>query len=190
MLAGASSVEIEWETRMRPARTTRERLITTWAVVGVGLMFLEAVVRMGLRTMRLLREGLDGPAWLALVLVVALFCYVEGYRALQKRFVPHVVARAIAFGSSASGCFPVLAAPLRAIALFGASRREVARAWLGVGLIVCAIFLVRALPAPWRVIVDAGVTSALAWGLVALGLELRRVLASARGPEKSGLEGA
>jgi len=63
--------------------------ITTWAVAGVGLMLLEAVARMGVRTVRLLGEGLDAPAWVALVLVVAAVSYVEGYRALQKRFVPH-----------------------------------------------------------------------------------------------------
>ena len=169
---------------MRPARTLREVAITTWALSGVGLMLLEAVARMGVRTVRLLREGLDAPACLALVLVVTLFCYAEGYRALQKRFVPHVVARAVAFGASASGCLPVLAAPLHAMSLMGATRRELARAWLGVALIVAAVFLVRALPSPWRGIVDAGVTAALVWGLVALVVALAKVLVGARGSRR------
>lgn len=154
--------------------------ITTWAIAGVGLMLLEAVARMGARTLRLLGEGLDAPAWVALVVVVAFFSYVEGYRALQKRFVPHVVARAVALGARASGCLPVLGAPLHAMSLVGATHRELARAWLGVALIVAAVFLVRALPSPWRVIVDAGVTAALAWGLVALVVALARVLAGVR----------
>jgi hypothetical protein len=83
---------------MKRPLAARQLAITTWGVAGVALMLLEAVARMGTRTMHLLREGMGAPAWLALVLVVALFCYGEGYLALQKRFVPHVVARAVAFG--------------------------------------------------------------------------------------------
>ena len=169
-------------------RAARRLAITTWAVAGVALMLLEAVVRMGTRTMHLVRDGLDTAAWLALVLVVALFCYGEGYLALQKRFVPHVVARAVAFGETASGCLPVIGAPLHALGLFGARRRELARAWLGVILIVVAILGVRALPSPWRAMVDAGVTAALAWGLVALVAAFGKVLASSREQGKKTLE--
>jgi hypothetical protein len=175
---------------MRPASTMRELAITTWAVSGVGLFFVEAVARLGARTVRLLRGGLDTTGWVALVVVVALFCYGEGYRALQRRFVPHVIARAVAFGTTGSGCLPLLGAPLHAMSLVGASRRDLVRAWVGVGLIVMAIVVVRALPAPWRGIVDAGVTAALAWGLVALGRGLVRVLASARREARTGLERA
>jgi hypothetical protein len=165
---------------MSAARTTRELLITTWAVAGVGLLFLEAIARIGVRTLRLLREGMDAWAWVALVLVVALFSYGEGYYALQRRFVPHVLARAVAFGTTASGCLTVISAPLHAMSLLGARRREVVRAWLGVALIALAIVVVRALPAPWRAIVDAGVTAALAWGLVALAIGFSRLFSGAR----------
>jgi hypothetical protein len=158
----------------------RELAITTWAVAGVGLLFLEGVARLGMRTLRLLREGMDAPSWAVLVVVVALFCWGEGYLALQRRFVPHVIARAVECGRAATGCLPVLGAPLYAMSLVGVRPRELARAWLGVLLIVVAIVVVRGLPSPWRAIVDAGVTAALAWGLVALGLGLARVIASAR----------
>ena len=166
---------------MKRPRAARELAITTWAVAGVALMLGEAVVRMGTRTLHLLRDGLAPPAWAALVVVVALFCYGEGYHALQKRFVPRVVARAVAFAETASGCLPLLGAPLFALGLVGASRRELLRAWLGVILIVVAIMGVRTLPSPWRAIVDAGVTAALAWGLVALVVALARIVVNGTG---------
>lgn len=142
--------------------------IAGWAVTGVGLLFLEAVVRLGARAVALVQAGLDGPEWLALVLVVALFTYGEGHRALERHFAPAVVTRALSAGTRLSGCLPVLVAPLYAMSLVGAERRALARAWAAVALIVLAVLGVRALPVFWRGVVDAGVASALAWGLVAI----------------------
>lgn len=154
----------------------RELVIATWAVVGVGLLLLEGIVRLGARAVALVRAGLDGPMWLALALVLAVFTYGEGYRALQRHFAPKVVTRALDAGARLSGCLPVLAAPLYAMSLVGADRRTLARAWAGVALIVVAACAVRALPTPWRGIVDAGVVSALAWGLVALAAQFTQAL--------------
>ena len=148
--------------------SAREIGIAGWAVAGVCLLFLEGIVRLGARAVALVQGGLDGPEWLALVLVVALFTYGEGHRALERHFAPAVVARALSAGARLSGCLPVLAAPLHAMSLVGAERRALGRAWAGVALIVLAALGVRALPSPWRGVVDAGVASALAWGLVAI----------------------
>jgi hypothetical protein len=41
-------------------------------------------------------------------------------------------------------------------------------AWGGIALIVIAVFAVRAMPEPWRGIVDCGVCAALAWGFGAI----------------------
>lgn len=154
----------------------RELVIATWAVVGVGLLLLECIVRLGARAVALVRAGLDGPMWLVLALVVAVFTYGEGYRALQRHFAPKVVARALDAGACLSGCLPVLAAPLYAMSLIGTEGRTLARAWGGVALIVLAALAVRALPAPWRGIVDAGVVSALTWGLIAIAVQFRQAL--------------
>ena len=62
---------------------------------------------------------------------------------------------------------------LEVACLLGGTRRELVRAWVGVGLITLAVFLVRALPMPWRAIVDAGVSSALLLGLCAGAISLR-----------------
>jgi hypothetical protein len=61
-------------------------------------------------------------------------------------------------------------APLFAMSLVFDTRKAIARAWMGVALIVLAVLAVRLLPHPWRGIVDAGVASALLWGLGAMGL--------------------
>jgi hypothetical protein len=49
-----------------------------------------------------------------------------------------------------------------------AERRVLWKAWLSVALIVCAVLIVRALPEPYRGIIDAGVAVALSIGLGAL----------------------
>jgi hypothetical protein len=54
------------------------------------------------------------------------------------------------------------------MSLVGAPRRTLARAWLGVALIVLAVLVVRSLPEPWRGIVDAAVAAALLVGLFAI----------------------
>jgi hypothetical protein len=64
--------------------------------------------------------------------------------------------------------------------LVGAPRPTLARAWLGVAGIVLAVLLVRALPDPWRGIIDLAVAAALAWGLLVLVRGAPRVLAAAR----------
>jgi hypothetical protein len=148
--------------------SARELGIAVWAVAGVGLLFLEGILRLGARAVSFVQGGLDGLEWLGLVLVVALFTYGEGHRALQRHFAPAVVARALSAGARLTGCMSVLAAPLHAMSLVGAERRVLARAWAGVALIVLAALCVRMLPMRWRGIVDAGVASALAWGLVAI----------------------
>jgi hypothetical protein len=91
----------------------------------------------------------------------------EGVRALERRWVPGVLARAALLGPAAPLRHRLLA-PLYAMSLVGAPRRTLARAWLGVVLIVLAVFVVRALPEPWRGIVDTAVALALLWGLIAI----------------------
>lgn len=152
----------------------RRRVVSAWAVTGVAIMLLEAVLRLGERAVRTIEAGLDGVQTATLVVVVAAFAYGEGYRALQRRFAPAVVERALEAGRRHASLAHDLAAPLYALRLFGAPQREVRVAWLGVALIVVAIVIVRALPDPWRGIVDAGVAVALAWGTLALVVSFAR----------------
>ncbi len=143
------------------------RAVSVWAVSVTALCLLEAVVRLGHRAMQTVAHGLDLHGWCALVLLTGVMMYAEGYRALHLRFVPEVVSRSIEAGRTARGVGIVLA-PLYALSLVGGSLGSRVRAWIAVVGIVIAMHIVRALPAPWRGIVDGAVAAALAFGLCSL----------------------
>jgi hypothetical protein len=152
----------------------RQLLVSGWAVLSVAATFVEAIYRLSIHALLTLRADLSPGEWLALLTSVVTFAYGEGYRALQRRFAPHVVTRAFEIGARPLRVYTLPIAPLYSLSLVAAPRRVLARAWLGVTLIVCAVLVVRALPFPWRGIIDAGVAVALAWGLCALFLEFLR----------------
>ena len=162
--------------------TLRSRLIFAYAVLAVAATFVEAVYRLLHRAAAALDGRLDARLGAALAVSVAVFTWFEGHRALQGRFVPHVVERGLGAGRALQGCFPVLLAPLYALSLYRAPARSMARAWAGIAAIVCAVLVVRQLPEPWRAVVDAGVAAALAWG----GVALLRAAASAGGLSAGG----
>jgi hypothetical protein len=155
--------------------------VGVWSVVGVGATFVEAIYRLGTRAIGTIESGLAVREWVALAIGVLLLGYAEGYRALQRRFVPHVIERVLSpdvdyARSPASAVF----APLHAVALLGAGRQATLRAYASVGLIVAAVLVVRGLPHPWRGIVDAAVAVALSWGLVALMVQFVTALRATR----------
>jgi hypothetical protein len=141
----------------------------TASTFGLGVhvfLLAEASYRLGERALSTVHEGLNLQQYALLALSIVLFGYGEGYRALHRRFVPHVIGRAIALAHrERRGVRDYLAAPLYVMGLVQAERRTLLRAWLGVALIVSAIFIVRAMPEPYRGIVDAGVAVALCIGL-------------------------
>ena len=133
----------------------------------IALSLLEAVIRLGHRAAVTISHGLDLHGWSAFVLLTAVMAYAEGYRALHLRFVPHVITRADEAGR-AGGFVAFVLAPLYAMSLVGAPIATKLRAWAGVTGIVTAMHVVRALPFPWRGIVDGAVAVALAFGLASL----------------------
>jgi hypothetical protein len=137
-------------------------------VLAIGLTFAEAIHRLGERALATVQEGLTPAEWIAFGGSVLVFTWFEGYRALHRRFVPAVVNRAFEVAGRSRGVLGFLAAPLRSLSLLDAGRRELVRAWVSVALIVLAVLVVRALPSPWRGIVDAGVSSALLLGLCSM----------------------
>lgn len=135
-----------------------------WGLAGVVAIFADAIVQLGQRGIAVLRAGLSLEEWLACAVITALFLYGEGVRALQRRWVPHMVERVRALGDQDATLLRLLA-PLYALSLIGAPARALARAWAGVIGIVLAVLIVRALPEPWRGITDFAVAVALVWGL-------------------------
>jgi len=170
----------DWRHPLLPLPSSSSRrtvALAGWSVLAIGLAFAEAIARLGGRAAAGIRGGLSPAEWIALAGSVLVFTWFEGYRSLHRRWVPAAVRRAFEVAAESSGVLGFLAAPLKALGLLGGTRRQLVRAWAGVGLITLAVFLVRALPMPWRAIVDAGVSSALLLGLCSL---VMRFLSEAR----------
>jgi hypothetical protein len=159
----------------RPPLSARGLVVAAWAIGAIALSLVEAIWRLGARASATLQAGLEPHEWATLIVVVALFLYGEGVRALQRRFVPHVVNRTLVVARGGGAVASVLA-PLFAMSLVHDAPRAMARAWVGVALIVVAVLAVREMPEPWRGVIDAGVASALSWGLGALLLQSARAL--------------
>lgn len=143
--------------------------VSTFGLFVVAFTLAEASVRLGARALTTVHAGLSLQEYALLLLSIAAFGYGEGYRALHRRFVPHVIERAIALAKSDLGGLRGLAlSPLYVLCMVHAERRVLAKAWLSVALIVCAVLVVKALPEPYRGIIDAGVAVALGIGLGSL----------------------
>lgn len=147
---------------------------TVWAVAGVALIFIQAILSLGERGLQTVRAGLSTGEWIALVLLTVLFVWGEGIRALARRWVPFVMRRAASLRNE-TRLMPQLLAPLHAMALTHAPSRTLVRAWLGVAGIVAAVLIVRALPDPWRGLIDLAVAAALTCGLVAIAVQGARL---------------
>ncbi len=146
-------------------------LVSAWTLIGVAALFASAIYRLGTRGVATIQAGLGWGEWLVLVLLTVAFVYGEGFRALDRRWVPRLVERALLLRDEPR-VLVRLVAPLYGLSLVGAARDDLIRGWLLTTAILGAVLIVRALPDPWRGIVDFAVAAALAWGLVAI---LRRV---------------
>ena len=138
-----------------------------WAAIGIVALFIEAAWRLAVRGIITVRAGLEPIEWAILIVLTIAFVWGEGVRALQRRWIPGVYRRIDALRDETSMTYRLFA-PLYAMSLIGAPRNRLARAWLGVILIIAAVLVVRALPEPWRGIIDVGVAAALTWGLIVL----------------------
>jgi hypothetical protein len=136
--------------------------------MGVVLLLAQALFRLSQITWEALSSGQMTTTQYAICAAwVVANGYMEGYRGFQKRFVPRVLARAhhLALHPTSGSA---LLAPLFSMAFFRATTKAKIVAWGITILVICAIVVVRALPQPWRGIVDAGVVVGLAWGVIAL----------------------
>jgi hypothetical protein len=156
--------------------------VSTFGLVVVAITLGEASLRLGARALATLHSGLNLQEYALFFLSVAAFGYGEGYRALHGRFVPHVIERAILLArSDKRGVRGYAIAALYVLCLVHAERRALVKAWISVALIVCAVVIVKALPEPYRGIIDAGVAVALAIGLGSLVSGFVAAVRSTRG---------
>ncbi|WP_437630234.1 hypothetical protein [Sorangium sp. So ce854] len=161
-----------------PAGEQRRRLaVVLWGVLGVVAVLIEAIYRLGTMAARVLTtHTLTTGQLILLAAWTVAIVYFEGYRGFQQRFSPRVVARALHLAEHRRPLHVALA-PLYCMALLHATRRRLIATWALIAGIVALILLVRQMPPPYRAIVDAGVALALAWGTVAMLVDLARGLA-------------
>lgn len=170
-------------------RRTAARAVALWGVLGVVALFAQAIFRLGGHALEPLAGGTLSTAQGALYAAwAAASLYLEGYRAMQLRFCPRVVARAMHLAAHPTP-LRVLIAPAFCMGFFHAAPRTRAVAWGMSLLIVSFVVVLRHVPQPWRGIVDGGVVVALVWGAGALLVQLARAfsgapLASAELPER------
>ena len=115
--------------------------------------------------------------------------YLEGYRGFQLRFCPRVVSRAVHLGREPTWLHVILALPF-CMSLFHASRRQLRASWAFLLALVALIAAVRAMPQPYRGIVDGGVVIGLVWGLVVIWWLFAKYLAGLGAPAPTDLPNA
>jgi hypothetical protein len=124
-----------------------------------------SVLRLADRTAAL---DLADVGWVHVVFAVvwaAFMLYSEAWRGFHKQFSPRVVQRALYMPAT-----PVLIAlaPAVAMGFLHATRKRRIVAYGLVAAIVVFVLLIRLIPAPWRELVDLGVTLGLAAGTLSL----------------------
>jgi hypothetical protein len=138
-----------------------------WGVTGVVLLLASAVYRLSPLAWAAFNVPFRWYHWLALTVCVLFMAYAEGMRGFQQHFSPRVAARA-RYLLGHPRVFHVILAPFFCMGYFYATRRrKMVSLLLTVGIIVL-VLVVHRVPQPWRGIIDAGVVTGLAWGLLSL----------------------
>jgi len=138
-----------------------------WGVTGVILLLASAVYRLFNTALGALSSHWLWYHWVFLLFVIVFMAYAEGYRAFQQRFSPRVAARA-KYLMNHPGFFRFIAAPIFCMGFFHATKKRKITSISVTAGIVILIILVRAVPQPWRGIIDLGVVVGLTWGIVSI----------------------
>lgn len=152
-------------------------LAVAWALAGFTLLLGFAIYRLAAVAVDGLLDELQPVHWLVLVGNVLFMAYTEGYRGFQLGYSPRFAARTLLLrnGGSLVHC---LLAPLFAMGLYAAPRRQLMTGWLLTALIVLLVIVFRYIPQPWRGILDAGVVVGLGWGLTVTWIQVLRLHAT------------
>lgn len=137
-----------------------------WGTAGFALLLITALARLA----GVAIESLEYDwAWFHYAVFAAnltVMAWFEGYRGFQRSYSPRFAARARHLLHHATPAQALLA-PLACMGFLWATRRRLIVVWtLTVGIILI-VAIYRALPQPWRGILDAGVFVGLGWGLLA-----------------------
>ena len=138
-----------------------------WGLLGMCLLLLTAIVRLGAIALTLLDQQLEMQHWLALILFVGFMAYSEGYKGFQASFSPRFAARLRHLLTSDSALH-ILTAPLFCMGFYHTTRRRLISAYALTTMIIGFVIIAQSIPQPWRGILDAGVVIGLLWGLLSL----------------------
>jgi hypothetical protein len=151
-----------------PAQQKTSLWISTWAILGVGIILGQAIWKLFPLAMEIFqKQDLTVLQWIMLGLWLIFMGYTEGYRGFQKAFCPRVVSRAWTLNSS-SPLHHIILAPLYSMGYFYATKKRKIVSWALTTGIVGIVLLVKLFPYPYRHIVDAGVVLGLSYGLITL----------------------
>ncbi len=140
-----------------------------WGIAGVLLLLGSAVYRLTPLALAAFTAPFQWYHWLAWTMSIAVMAHAEGYRGFQLHFSPRVAARAL-YLKEHPRILHVIFAPLFCMGYFHATRRrKIISTSLTAGIMVL-VLAVRRVAQPWRGIIDAGVVTGLAWGVVSLFL--------------------
>lgn len=151
------------------------RLAAAWAVAGVLALLGSAIARLTPLALEALAGPLRWQQWAFLLPWTVFMAWSEGYRGFQRGFSPRVVVRAAALLRNPRPLHVLLAPAIAMGWLHGTRRRLIVARSMTLG-IAGLVVIVRALPQPWRGLVDGGVVLGLAWGAIAILVFAARAL--------------
>ena len=140
--------------------------LTAWGILGVTGLLSWSVIRLSRPVLEMFEIGLT-PFQTGLMVIWCIFMvYAEAYKGFHKQFCPRVVTRA--YSIPVGRPWLALFAPFVSTGLLHATKkRRIISTCLILG-VWALVMVVRALPQPWRGIVDAGVVLGLGGGTLSL----------------------
>jgi hypothetical protein len=147
-----------------------------WAIIGLGALFIFAIIRLAPHAAEALHFGLSFGEWVFLIIWCFYMVLTEGYIGFQRRFSPRFASRML-YLLNHPNLSNLLLAPLFCAGYVGTPSKRKQKIWLLTLGIICLIVGLRFVSQPWRGIIDTGVILGLAYGLVSLYVSCIRVIA-------------
>ncbi len=140
-----------------------------WGIAGIMILLGSAVYRLSYLGIEGLSYDFRWYHWLSLIVMVVFMAYAEGYRGFQKGFSPRAAARA-KYLRDRPDLYRSFMAPFFCMGYFHATRkRKIVSISLTIGILLLVLH-VHYIAQPWRGIIDVGVVTGLAWGMISLAI--------------------